>query len=109
MKKHLIFESEAEANKIIPLNSIRKIQIDNKQYCLGHTQGGFIVFQLACSHAGGDLSKGALNAFNQIVCPLHTYMFDLKTGKEERNRCPYIEVYEITWEQGKLFVELNGK
>lgn len=106
MEKHLIFESEAEAYKIIPLNSIRKIQIAEKQYCLANTSKGYVSFQKECNHSGADLSKGNLNDFGQIVCPLHAYMFNLKTGEEDRARCKNIKVYKTVWEEGNLYVYL---
>ena len=36
----------------------------------------------ACNHAGASLSNGWLDEGGQcIVCPVHAYMFDLKTGR----------------------------
>jgi len=106
MKKHQIFNSKVEANKTIPLNTIRNIQIEGRQYCLANTVNGFISFQKECNHSGANLSKGKLNAFNQIVCPMHAYMFNLKTGEEDKSRCKHIEIYKTVWENDGLFVYL---
>jgi nitrite reductase/ring-hydroxylating ferredoxin subunit len=36
----------------------------------------------ACNHAGASLSEGELDESGKcIVCPMHAYVFDLKTGK----------------------------
>jgi nitrite reductase/ring-hydroxylating ferredoxin subunit len=35
--------------------------------------------QNICPHEGGQLSRGKIEG-NEVVCPLHGYRFDLKTG-----------------------------
>lgn len=36
----------------------------------------------ACNHAGASLSEGELDESGRcIVCPMHAYVFELKTGK----------------------------
>jgi nitrite reductase/ring-hydroxylating ferredoxin subunit len=36
----------------------------------------------ACNHAGASLSEGELDDDGKcIVCPMHAYVFELKTGK----------------------------
>lgn len=107
MQKCLIFNSKEEAEKIIPVNTIRKIQLDGKQYCLANNSNNFIAFQKECPHAGADLSKGTLNTFGQIVCPFHAYMFDLKSGEEDRKRCKFIKIYTVFWEENKLYISIN--
>ena len=104
LQKHLIFKSKEEAERIIPINTIKKIQINTQQFCLANTLKGFVVFQKECPHAGADLSRGTLNIFNQIVCPFHAYIFDLNDGREERQRCSHIKIYNTEWESDKLYV-----
>ncbi len=106
MPKHLLFQLQKEALSIIPLNTTRKIQIKNKQYCLANTPKGFVAFQKKCPHAGGDLSKGAINIFHQIVCPLHACIFDLKSGMEGNRKSRDIEIQETIWEQDSLYVRI---
>ena len=101
---HLIFDSKEEAQKVIPLNTIRKIQIEGKQYCLANCANGFVAFQKECPHAGADLSKGNINSLGEIVCPYHAYIFDLKEGAEDRRRCKNIKIYETVWDGGKLYM-----
>ena len=104
MDRHLIFESKAEAEKVIPVNSIRKIKIDERIYALAHTPKGFKTFNPSCPHAGADLSQGRLNYLGEIVCPLHAYQFNFLDGEESSRRCPPLKTYPTFWEAGKLYV-----
>ena len=107
--KHLIFESRTEAEKIIPLNSIRKIKIDDRIYGLANTADGFKAFEKSCPHAGADLSTGRINYMGEIVCPLHAYTFRFLDGEEERRRCPPIKTYPTLWENDKLYIVINNE
>jgi ferredoxin-nitrite reductase len=42
-------------------------------------EGRLYALQNACPHAGGELAGGEL-AGGEVVCPLHGYRFDVKTG-----------------------------
>jgi 3-phenylpropionate/trans-cinnamate dioxygenase ferredoxin subunit len=105
-EKHQIFDSEEEAARVIPVNTIRKIKVNEVIYGLAHTPSGFKAFSRSCPHAGADLSMGRINYLGDLVCPLHAYSFSLLDGEEERRRCPPIKTYPTLWEEGKLYVVL---
>ncbi|MEQ9285635.1 MAG: Rieske 2Fe-2S domain-containing protein [Cyclobacteriaceae bacterium] len=105
--KHLIFESKEDAEKVVPVNAIRKIKIDEKLFGLANTPRGFKVFDRSCPHAGADLSTGRINYLGELVCPLHAYTFSFLDGGEERDRCPPIRTYDTVWEEGKLYVIID--
>lgn len=106
MDKYLVFETKEQAEKAIPLNQIKKIRIDQLILCLAHTPNGFVAFERECPHLGDDLSRGMINSSFEIVCPWHSYRFDLNTGEENENRCKPLKRYPITWENHQLFVHL---
>jgi nitrite reductase/ring-hydroxylating ferredoxin subunit len=49
----------------------------------GSPSGEDEVFALedACNHAGAPLSEGPVTKNCGIICPMHGYVFDLRTGK----------------------------
>lgn len=59
----------------------------------------FSVFQSECPHKGGPLQKGELRD-GKIICPWHSYEFDLITG--EAVVVPYSEKYGAWRNTGKL-------
>jgi len=104
MDKYLVFESKEQAEKVIPLNQIKKIRIDKLELCLAHTGKGIIAFEKNCPHLGEDLSKGKINLEGEVVCPWHTYRFDMISGEECENRCDSLRTYRTDWENEQLFV-----
>jgi nitrite reductase (NADH) small subunit len=60
----------------------------------------------ACPHAGGPLSEGAV-LDGMVVCPYHTWMWDLATGEcRVPGRGARVAVYPTRVEAGEVWVEL---
>lgn len=104
MTKCHVFHTRQEAESIIPLNTIRKIQIEDRQYCLANTSQGFIAFEKECPHLRDDLSKGTLNTTPEVVCPWHSYRFNLITGDEHANRCGSLKIFQTEWDADGLHI-----
>lgn len=59
-----------------------------------------------CPHAGGPLSEGAV-AGGTLICPYHTWMWDLATGVcREPARGGRVAVYRTAVDAGEVWVEL---
>lgn len=108
-----LFDSEEEAKEIVALGKSTVLIAPNEEkICLSHTKEGFFAVQNRCSHAGADLYKGFINEQNEIVCPLHSYCFNLKTGKTTRGNATSLKIYRLEWkfnEQTKknaLFIDV---
>ncbi|KXK28380.1 MAG: ferredoxin subunit of nitrite reductase and ring-hydroxylating dioxygenase [Bacteroidetes bacterium OLB12] len=59
-----------------------------------------------CTHNGESLSKGKVNFANEIVCPLHGYQFDLRTGREYQQRAADLETFPIKIEADGVYIGL---
>lgn len=101
-----IFSSLAEASQSIPVGSIRLLIIDGKKIAMAHTEDGFYAFDNECPHQNEPLHKGTLTAFNEIVCRLHHYRYNMKTGLEANNRCRSMTNYSIIIEEAGIFIDL---
>ncbi|WP_420580503.1 Rieske (2Fe-2S) protein [Reichenbachiella sp.] len=104
MDKVLVFESKEQAESVIPLNQIKRIRISKLEICLANTRTGFVAFEKECPHLGDDLSKGKINPMGEVVCPWHSYRFNLTSGEECENRCGGLGIYQVAWEGEQLFV-----
>lgn len=54
---------------------------DKTQILVLKNKNSYYACESVCPHAGGELSKGLLNDIEELVCPVHSYRFNLDTGK----------------------------
>ena len=101
-----LFSSEEEAKSEVPLGTSRKLVVKEKSYLLIHSSDGFMVSNYLCPHQNEPLSSSKLNAFNEIICPLHEYRFNLKTGAESSGRCAHLTLYQIAVKSDGLYIEI---
>ena len=101
-----LFDSEDQAAKAVPMGTSRKLVVKEKDFLLIHTSVGFVISDYLCPHLKEPLLKSKLNAFNELICPLHEYRFNLKTGSESANRCSFLTIYQIALKSDGLFLEI---
>jgi nitrite reductase/ring-hydroxylating ferredoxin subunit len=104
---HKLFDNINEAEKAIPLNTLRGAYIGEQKICIVNNQNTFYAVSDSCPHMGGSLSKGSTNNFGEVICPLHQYRFNLKSGQESGNRCDYLEIYPVKVSAEGVFVEIS--
>jgi nitrite reductase/ring-hydroxylating ferredoxin subunit len=59
---------------------LMKVNVANKNICIVGYKGGIFALSAICPHQGFDLGKGACEN-GKLICPVHGYSFDLKTGE----------------------------
>ncbi|MBV6645090.1 MAG: Rieske 2Fe-2S domain-containing protein [Cyclobacteriaceae bacterium] len=95
MIKVKLFNSISEGRNLIAKGEIKQVVAEGKSLCVANYEGQFYAFASLCPHMGQRLHQGHLNTFGEVICPLHTYRFHLKTGVEAERRCGEMKVYEI--------------
>lgn len=63
---------------------------------LVHDGKDYFAIEDACNHGGASLSEGPVRR-GCIVCPMHGYLFDLKTGSlvRPKNLCDAQRVFHV--------------
>jgi nitrite reductase (NADH) small subunit len=51
--------------------------------------------QAACPHRGGPLADGLVGA-GKVICPLHSYVFELATGHSVESSCEHLRTYPVS-------------
>lgn len=80
-----------------PLSSVppgegRTFHVGARKVAVFHTrQGQLYASQAECPHRKGPLADGLLGG-STLVCPLHAWKFDLRTGRSEAGQCT-LETY----------------
>ncbi len=100
-----IFDSLLKAKEILPNNHPKLLLIDDKEICLVRNVNELFAFENLCPHMGERLHQGNTNHLNEIVCPLHTYRFNMKTGIEANQRCSGLKIYELIYTKEGIFLE----
>jgi nitrite reductase/ring-hydroxylating ferredoxin subunit len=103
MKTFILGRTIEELRRIIPQNQIKTIKLGDQKICITRDGDSFFAFELLCPHRKADLSRGTINN-EEIICPLHEYRFDLKTGQVRNAHCSDLRVYrtELTLEGLKI-------
>jgi nitrite reductase (NADH) small subunit len=72
---------------IIPPGEGRVYSVDGEKIAVFRTRGGEIyAVQAECPHRGGPLADGLVGG-STLICPLHAWKFDLKTGQALFGEC----------------------
>lgn len=106
MAWHKLFESLAEAASAVPLSKTKLFIIQNQRICLAHTATGFFAVDDACPHLGESLSKGTTNYLNEVVCPWHSYRYNLQNGAECKYRTRSVKTYATKQEEDGFYIEV---
>ena len=101
-----IFDSQVAAREALKENQPRLLLIGGKRICLVKTNDKILAVQNSCTHNGGSLHLGTINFRGEVVCPLHQYQFDLKTGREANQRSTDLECFPIRESEEGVFILL---
>lgn len=101
-----LFDSLADMQRMLQNNEPRLVKAGNRNICIVRQGDKLVAFENECPHMGEGLNGGVINYLGEIVCPLHTYKFNLKTGEEERRRCRSLKFIKSTQSEEGFFLEL---
>ena len=85
---------------------VRAARVAGVRLAVGRTERGFFAVDGLCPHAGGVLGEGILDG-DLLVCPLHAYAFDVRSGACADDESCRVRAYELRVEAGVLQVRLG--
>ncbi len=80
--------------------------VNGKEIAVFKVNGKFYAIENACPHRGGSLADGILND-KIITCPLHSWQFDITTGRCTFEGAPNVKSFEARSESGEVLVYLD--
>ena len=99
-----IFPSKAEAESVLPPNAPQKLILNGKPLCIVRINKEIFAMDDTCPHNKASLSGGWVNTFNEIICPLHEYRYDLISGRESALRCDDLQTYRVRADDDGVFL-----
>lgn len=87
------------------------VEVDERLIVLIHAAGHWYALDDVCTHDGGPLSEGPLDAAGgTIACPRHGAKFDLSTGAAKTMPATQPTVaHEVTIEGDRVLVRINDR
>ncbi|UCD27752.1 MAG: Rieske (2Fe-2S) protein [Planctomycetota bacterium] len=84
------------------------VKIGDKFYAICNDDGIFYAVDESCPHEGGHLSRGLVQD-GCLVCPVHLWAWNLRTGKNSAGR-PHLllNTYPCQFRDGKVYVDVSG-
>lgn len=101
-----LFDTKEDLEKMLQNNEPRLVIAGNINICVVRQGGELIAFENECPHMKEGLNGGLVNYLNEIVCPLHTYKFNLITGIEEKQRCAPLKFIKVEHSDKGIFLDL---
>ena len=79
---------------------------NGKPYALFQVGGKFFCLDNRCTHVGGPLCRGSMNA-SIVTCPLHGSRFDVRTGQVVGGPAQSsVRAYSVSIEANRLWADL---
>jgi nitrite reductase/ring-hydroxylating ferredoxin subunit len=106
---------QALPSAALPPGKLSKVWIEGEKVLLARLDDGTLAAAVStCPHQGADLTEGMLY-MDAIDCPLHHYLYDLRTGENRypRNvfpahlaaRLASLRLYSVKDEDGWIWVK----
>jgi nitrite reductase [NAD(P)H] small subunit len=92
----------------IPLGEGRTFRVRDTTVAIFRSRDGNVfATQPNCPHRGGLLADGLIGS-GKVICPLHSFAFNLATGQSIENRCGQLQVYPVSLnEAGDILLALH--
>ena len=74
--------------------------------CLANVDGKLCALDNWCPHRRGPLGQGWIEG-NAVVCPWHSWAFDVETGVAEPPERAKVEIYRVKIEGDNVMVNLD--
>lgn len=107
LRYYKVYDFKKHGDEPQQLNSTRTIDVEGKRICMARTVTGYYAVSDKCPHAGAHLGRGGWCENEQVVCPIHRYRYDLKTGKGLQG--DYIESYPVQTREDGVYIGLEKK
>lgn len=106
---HKIYDNEeALQNNVLP-NKVDVFVLKGERICIAKGKEGYYAVQERCPHNGASLSQGFCTEEGEIVCPVHRYKFDLKTGRATAGGSFALKKYPLEIKENGVFIGIKAK
>ncbi|HTI70173.1 MAG TPA: Rieske 2Fe-2S domain-containing protein [Candidatus Limnocylindria bacterium] len=84
----------------------RTVEVQGRRLALCNVDGAFYAVDDSCTHRGGSMGAGCLEN-GQLMCPLHGWAFDPRTGACLTREDKPLRSYPVSVREGKVWVTVD--
>jgi 3-phenylpropionate/trans-cinnamate dioxygenase ferredoxin subunit len=84
-------------------------ELPDRKILVSLVQGTYYAYAHKCPHASGHFANGYITANTEVVCPLHKYKFDLKTGRCNSSDGYFLKTFPTRVSDQGIFVGIEQK
>ncbi len=85
---------------------VGEFEANGRAICLARVKGALAAVDNLCPHRQGPLGQGWIEG-HAVVCPWHSWAFDLTTGVSEYPENERVQVFAVKLEGDAVLVELE--
>lgn len=86
--------------------TMKEIEIADKKVIVSKFENAIYAFSALCPHAGAPLCHGWLTSRGEVSCPLHSYKFNIKNGRNTSGEGYKLKTYPIEIRAEQVFILL---
>lgn len=107
MQWHRIYNSLEDGINAVPEKRTAVVLVNGKRICITRVGDEFFGFDTKCPHQGASMVNAQCNEYQQIVCPLHRFKYNLNNGQGDEGF--YLKTYPVKVEQGGVYIGVKKK
>lgn len=85
---------------------VQEIEVGDETICLANVNGELSALDNWCPHRRGPLGQGWIEG-NAVICPWHSWAFDVKTGHAEYPVHERVDVLPLKVEGNDVMIDLD--
>ncbi|WP_026950596.1 Rieske (2Fe-2S) protein [Algoriphagus mannitolivorans] len=106
MKEFTLGTKAEDILRLFPEGRVKKVLLGQVEIGILRKGNSFFGFELFCPHRGASLLTAFTNSSGELICPLHEYRFDLKTGQVKSGSCRDLKTYSCKLTEHGLVISI---
>lgn len=90
------------------MGQVAEAEVEGVAICLANVNGELSALDNVCPHRQGPLGQGWIEG-RSVVCPWHSWTFDVKTGLAEYPVHERVDVFPLRVEGQDVLVDIEGR
>jgi nitrite reductase/ring-hydroxylating ferredoxin subunit len=107
LRWYKVYDFEKHGVEPQRINTARTVDIEGTRLCMTRTEEGYFALEDRCPHAGARFGMGGYCEDNLLVCPVHRYKFNVKTGRGLQG--DFVNTFNTETREDGVYVALEKK